>query len=194
MNVHVGAFVFRDYPLAYIVYNNNDVPIKKLHEYVIIDSERTDVLDIEFSIQKLVDIALKSISPAMNDPHTAINCINRIGELLHDISKSEQETAYLVDNEKRLRCILKEKRFEDYLYKSFYQIRHYGKDDLSVMYGILEALYKLSIVSNQTVKHKIWAFHFYIMDVINLNQLSELDYVYFNELYEAFKKCHHIAE
>src|SRR5699024_9728649 len=51
MNVHVGAFVFRDYPLAYIVYNNNDVPIKKLHEYVIIDSERTDVLDIEFSIQ-----------------------------------------------------------------------------------------------------------------------------------------------
>src|SRR5690625_1958531 len=103
MNVHVGAFVFRDYPLAYIVYNNNDVPIKKLHEYVIIDSERTDVLDIEFSIQKLVDIALKSISPAMNDPHTAINCINRIGELLHELTKGNPEFLYLTDKQQQIR-------------------------------------------------------------------------------------------
>src|SRR5699024_7166090 len=171
MNVQVGAFVFNDYPLAYIVTINNDKPpMKELHEHIIIDSERTDLLDIEFSIQKLVDIALKAISPAMNDPHTAINCINRLGELLHELTKVDHELIYL--------------------YKSFYQIRHYGKHDISIMYSILEVLYKLSVVSDEQTKHKIWSFHFYIINVIQLSKLSEQDAVYFNHLYDAFKTCH----
>lgn len=191
MNVQVGAFVFNDYPLAYIVTINNDKPpMKELHEHIIIDSERTDLLDIEFSIQKLVDIALKAISPAVNDPHTAINCINRMGELLHELTKGNPELLYLTDKQQQIRCILKQKKFEDYLYKSFYQIRHYGKHDISIMYGILEVLYKLSVVSDEQTKHKIWSFHFYIIDVIQLSELSALDAVHFNHMYDAFKTCH----
>jgi len=47
MNVQVGAFVFNDYPLAYIVTKNKDKPLmKELHKHIIIDSERTDLLDM----------------------------------------------------------------------------------------------------------------------------------------------------
>lgn len=47
MNVQVGAFVFNDYPLAYIVTKNKDKPpMQELHKHIIIDSERTDLLDM----------------------------------------------------------------------------------------------------------------------------------------------------
>ncbi len=55
----------------------------------------------------MVEIALRAISPAVNDPHTAINCINRIGALLIDIGESYKETKFIADNNNRLRVIKK---------------------------------------------------------------------------------------
>lgn len=190
LNVQVGDYVLEDYPLLHITVSEDQKYSKELHEYIIIDSERTDILDIEFSLQKLVDIALRAISPAINDPHTAINCINRIGELLHETGKNYRETCYLADKEKQLRVIHHPKKFEDYLYKSFYQIRHYGRDDISIIYGIMEVLYKLSVVSNNSIKQKLWKFHYYITDVIEWDFLSELDRQHMQSICDAFKACH----
>src|SRR5699024_10308627 len=139
---------------------------------------------------KLVYIALKAISPAVNDPHTAINCINRMGELLHELTKGNPELLYLTYKQQQIRCILKQKKLEDYLYNRVNQIRHYCKHDIFIMYVILEVHYKLSVVSDEKTKHKIWSFHFYIIDVIQLSELSSLDAVHFNHMYDAFKTCH----
>ncbi|MDY0406791.1 DUF2254 domain-containing protein [Virgibacillus sp. 179-BFC.A HS] len=189
MNVQIGDFVIRDYPIMY-VNAQQDEEFTHTNEYILIGNERTDLQDIEFSLQKLVEIALRAISPAINDPHTAINCINRIGELLSEIGKEYKEINYLADHNQQLRVIIEQKKYETYLYKSFYQIRHYGKDDVSVIYGIIEVLYKIAVVSNDTIKQKLWDFHIYILDVIDWESLSKLDYKHLQSITEKFRRTY----
>ncbi|MFZ3578891.1 DUF2254 domain-containing protein [Virgibacillus sp. DJP39] len=173
VDVQIGDFVVKGSPLMSVVETNNRN--YKFNQFLIIGNERTDIQDVEFMLQKLVEIALRAISPAINDPHTAINCLNRIGSLLSEIGETYNENRYFTDDKKNLRVISKPKLFDEYLYKSFYQIRHYGKEDISMLYAMIEVLYKIAVVSENSIKQKVWTFHYYIMDVIEPDSLSTLD-------------------
>ncbi|WP_347861866.1 DUF2254 domain-containing protein [Salimicrobium sp. PL1-032A] len=153
--------------------------------YIMIGNERTDVQDIEFSIQKLVEIAVKAISTGINDPHTAVNCINRIGSLLADLGAVYEPIRYYADEDENLRFMMEPKKFEDYLYMSFYQVRLYGKKDLTVMDSVLESLYKIAIVHHGEVKEDTWTFAEYIIESTNVEEMHELD---FKRFYETCKK------
>ncbi|SDJ57729.1 DUF2254 domain-containing protein [Salimicrobium halophilum] len=153
--------------------------------YIVIGNERTDVQDIEFSIQKLVEIAVKAISTGINDPHTAVNCINRIGSLLADLASVYEPIRYYADDDENLRFMMEPKKFRDYLYKSFYQVRLYGKKDLTVMDAVLEALYKIAIVHHGQIKEDTWRFAEYIIESTNIEEMHELD---FERFYETCKK------
>jgi len=189
LHVQIGNFVPQGLPIMSILTADQTEVKESGHQFLIVGNERTDIQDVEFSIQKIVEIALRAMSPAINDPHTAINCINRIGALLIEISTTYKEIPYIADRQDKLRIIYQPKKYEDYLYKSFYQIRYYGKDDVSVLYGLLEILYKIALVSDQTIKQKIWKFHFYITDVIMWDKLSELDYKHLQEMYCKLRAC-----
>lgn len=156
--------------------DNNELAEEECLQFLMVGNERTDIQDIEFSIQKIVEIAVKAISPSINDPHTAVNCINRIGSLLSELAEVYEPLRYYADKDDDLRMIMEPLYFRDYLYKSFYQIRIYGREDLSVMNGVLEALYKIVIVHKQAVKEDVWTFGKYIIDTVDINQLSDLDY------------------
>lgn len=71
--------------------------------------------------------------------------------------------------------IVPQKPFEEILYSTFYQISHYGKDDISVLLAIIEALQK--IVENNSDKHKkiVLDFSQYILEGIDVKQLKQLD-------------------
>ncbi|MEN1968395.1 DUF2254 domain-containing protein [Lentibacillus sp. N15] len=187
MCVQIGDFILDGAPVMRVMGADEQEKIHILDSYFIIGNERTDLQDVEFSLQKLVEIALRAISPAINDPHTAINCINRIGALLSEASANYKEIYYLSDEHQHLRVIKQPKKYEDYLYKSFYQIRHYAKDDVSVLYSLIDVLYKVALVSDETIKRKIWRFHYYILDVIVWDALSELDQQYLQSIYQKFK-------
>ncbi|WP_088051072.1 DUF2254 domain-containing protein [Virgibacillus dakarensis] len=190
LHVQIGDFVLMDSPVISGINLDQWKKLDDIQRYLIICNERTDLQDVEFSLQKLVEIALRAISPAINDPHTAINCINRIGALLSEVSTNYKEIYYLADKAGNLRVINEPKKYEDYLYKSFYQIRHYGKDDVSVLYGLIEVLYKIAFVSNKKIKQKIWRFHYYIVDVIEWDTLSELDRQHLQSIYRKFRSCY----
>src|SRR5699024_10015275 len=121
-------------------------------------------------LQKLVEIALRAISPAINDPHTAINCINRIGTTLSELSNDYKEVYYLADHDENLRILQYPKTFEDYLYKSFYQLIHFAQEDVSIYYSLIEVLYyyslievlyKLALISKPDIKQRVWNFHYF---------------------------------
>ena len=101
--VHVGEYVITDKALMRV--RSIDDPEKlDLDAYcrcVKISIERKDVQDVEFGIQKLVEIALRAISPGINDPHTAINCINRIGTLISEIDAYSADPNLLAKAEAR---------------------------------------------------------------------------------------------
>ncbi|MGB8001207.1 MAG: DUF2254 domain-containing protein [Anaerobacillus sp.] len=142
---------------------------------IAIGTERINDQDLEFSIQKLVDIALRAISPSVNDPHTAMNCTNRIGTILSKIGDTYDPKEAFFDKKRNLRVLTTPKPFFQYVYKSFYQIRHYGKDDVSVLSGILEALILTAEGQRKEIKEDVQRFHNYLMTSIDLDELPDLD-------------------
>ncbi|SER04877.1 Uncharacterized membrane protein [Gracilibacillus ureilyticus] len=189
MRVEVGDFIQKDLKLISIYSDNKLDSYEALYEYIVIGNERTDLQDVEFTIQKLVEIALRAISPAVNDPHTAINAMYRIGSLLIELGTINDKGKYITDKNEHLRVIKRIKTFPDYLFKSFYQIRNYGKNDISIMYSILEVLNNVAMASNTKIRKEIWEFHFYIIEAIDWDGLPDQERNYLQSIYEKLKTC-----
>nr|WP_252312475.1 DUF2254 family protein [Sinobaca sp. H24] len=132
-------------------------------------------------MQKIVEIALRAISPAINDPHTAANCINRIGALLSELSHVHTNDQYFTDDEGQLRLVMPVKPYKEYLYKSFYQIRLYGQNDISVMGACVEALTMLIKTGNHRVLQEVTSFSRYMEDAVAEEQLADWDKEYWQE-------------
>ncbi|WP_449354776.1 DUF2254 domain-containing protein [Virgibacillus natechei] len=186
-NFQVGDYVPKGMPVFYF-WAFSDIKDDVTHDkFLTIGDERTDIQDIEFSMEKLVEIAVKALSTSINDPNTAINSINRIGGLLSELAGNYRPVTYYSDDDGQLRLIMEQKSFLDYLYTSFYQIKHYGKDDISVVYSIVEALYKLAIVSdNDSLTKEIWNFNNYILESVEVSELSSMDYEHLKGIMEKF--------
>jgi uncharacterized membrane protein len=103
--------------------------------------------DVEFGTLQLVDIALKAISPAVNDPSTAINCVDQLSRLLVRIVSREPLPPVLYDPPGTPRVVLSPLPFEHLLEVAFAQIVHYGKTDLVVSLRVLRALGDIAMVT-----------------------------------------------
>ncbi|MFD1066975.1 DUF2254 domain-containing protein [Oceanobacillus locisalsi] len=183
----VGDYVPEGLPVFYFwdVGDRKD-NLAEHDDFLVIGGERTDLQDIGFSIQKLVEIAVKALSTGMNDPNTAINCIHRIGSLLSELAGNYYPVTYFSDNHGDLRLIMEQKNFRDYLFKSFYQIKHYGKDDISVIYSIIDTLYKVTVVSEASIQKEVWNFAKYVLEAVDIENLSSLDYQHLKSITEKF--------
>jgi len=105
---------------------------------------RTMRQDVEFGILQIVDIALKAISPAVNDPTTAPTCIDQLGRILMRASMREPPTTALRDPDGRVRVTLRRTSFPRLLDVAFSQIRHYGKADVAVPLRLMRLLSELA--------------------------------------------------
>lgn len=101
---------------------------------------RTMEQDVEFGILQLVDIALKAISPAVNDPSTAINCINQLSRVLVRVAGREPRPRALYAPPGVVRVVFQPLSFEKLVGVAFEQILHYGKTDAAVVLRVLRAL------------------------------------------------------
>jgi uncharacterized membrane protein len=101
---------------------------------------RTMEQDIEFGLLQLVDIALKAISPAVNDPSTAINCIDQLSRLLVRVAGREPRPAALYHPPGVVRVAFPRLSFSKLVDDAFGQIVHYGKTDAAVTLRVMRAL------------------------------------------------------
>ncbi len=117
-----------------------ETQLANLLKCVTIGKKKTELQDFNFSIQKIVETALRAISPGINDPNTANNCLRILGVLLGKLA--DLEKGYLArESDKKTAAIYVETiDFEKELYFTFYQLVHYGKSDVSVMISLLKAL------------------------------------------------------
>ncbi|UOQ91539.1 DUF2254 domain-containing protein [Halobacillus shinanisalinarum] len=194
MNVYLGDYVVTGMKL--LSYSQDpDHPVTNIDKYrscVKVGVERTGVQDIEFEIQKLVEIDLRAISPSTNDPHTAINCINRIGEILIQLGNKEWLRPELYDTQRQQRLTIKQHDFSYYLYKAFFQLRHYGNEDVSVTTAILHVLKLIAGHAPTNLHDTIWKFAEYIFSGFNQEVLLPLDEDYLkHELYQIAEMTGH---
>jgi uncharacterized membrane protein len=100
---------------------------------------RTMQQDIEFGVIQIVDIALKAISSAVNDPSTAITCLDQLGRILIRFVSRNAPVSLLCDPPHVVRVIVPWIGIESLLDTAFEQIRHYSMSDIAVSMRVLRA-------------------------------------------------------
>lgn len=135
-----GDYVLTGMPLAYVwpAESLEDELVGRLRKAVRLEDERTMVQDLRFGVRQLSDIALRALSPGINDPNTALNCINALATLLGKMARLDPSSPYHYDDEGELRVIAPTPTFASLLNLAFNQIRHYGAGDVTVMVRLLE--------------------------------------------------------
>ncbi len=104
--------------------------------------------DIEFGVLQLVDIALKAISPAVNDPSTAINCIDNLSRILLLSATLEPPRSRVLDDMGEVRLVRRQPNFPRLLEMSFNQIGPYAKRDMAVSLRQMRVLHDIAGVTN----------------------------------------------
>lgn len=140
-----------------------------------IGNEKSELQDFNFSIQKISEIALRAISPGINDPNTAIHCIKIIGVLLNSLNHFEEGYIAIKNNEKSGVLLFRSINLAKELHTSFHQLIHYGKTDLSVMLSILEALKHSALKASKKSKIDISMFFEYVWSNLDIDNISEYD-------------------
>ena len=114
---------------------------------------RTLQQDIEFGILQIVDIALKAISPAVNDPSTAIGCIDQLSRIMIRIASKAPPEGLLYDPPGVFRVSVPWSDFDQFLTSAFEQIRLYAKADVAVSLRLLRALGDIAIATPNPSLH-----------------------------------------
>jgi len=137
----VGHFVPAGIPLM-MASKGNRLPPEGTAELLAafdLGPTRTLQQDVEFGVLQIVDIALKAISPAVNDPSTAITCVDQLSRILIRFASREPPEEMLYDPPGIVRVSLAWIHFERLLEAAFEQIRMYSKADVAVSLRLLRA-------------------------------------------------------
>ena len=119
---------------------------------------RTLQQDIEFGVLQIVDIALRAISPAVNDPTTAINCVDQLSRILIRFASREPPDDLLYDPPGIARASVEWMHF-DRLVVSFEQIRLYARTDIAVSLRLLRAFNDIAVSMSDPEFRRIMVKH-----------------------------------
>jgi uncharacterized membrane protein len=121
-----GTYVIAGQPLFQVT-GPAEFDLGSLHDLVDFESERDIDQDPAYGFRQLVDIAERAISPAVNDPTTAVQCIDRIHALLRRIAPRDLAVGnHVVDGVLRLRVPMPD--WVDYIGLACNELRHWGGD------------------------------------------------------------------
>ena len=128
----VGDFVAVDDPLFNLYGNVGAIDDRRLRTLVALGSERTMEQDPMFAFRIEVDIALKALSPAINDPTTAVLAIDQLHRLLRLVGKRSLQNHEITDNAGQPRVVFRTPNWEDFVHITFREIRYSGAGDLQI--------------------------------------------------------------
>jgi uncharacterized membrane protein len=107
---------------------------------LVLGPERTLQADVAFGFQQLTDIAVKALSPGINDPTTAEICIDRLGELFVRLANRGKPDEVRSSEDGSVRVVLQGPPFAELVDRALDPIRHYGAGDPNVMAHLLGVL------------------------------------------------------
>lgn len=137
-----GSFVVEDLELG-MVFAKTDWEEEQLNDLLdqfVIGKTKTAQQDLEFSIHQMVEIAARALSPGINDPFTAISCIDNLTSTMCSLAKIKFPSKYRFDEEGNLRVVADVLNFEGVLDAAFNQIRQFSSGNTAVIIKLIESL------------------------------------------------------
>jgi uncharacterized membrane protein len=129
----VGTFIAVDEPLFHLYGGAANLDPGSLRRALGFGGERTLEQDPMFAFRILVDIAAKALSPAINDPTTAVLAIDQIHRLLRTVGNRHLDTHAMLDESGRFGVAFRTPDWEDYVTLSVSEIRQYGATSVQVV-------------------------------------------------------------
>jgi uncharacterized membrane protein len=129
----VGDFVATGDPLFRLYDGAGSIDPSALIENVVFGSERTLDQDPTFAFRIVADIALRALSPAINDPTTAVLAIDQLHRMLRRVGQRHLRTDRIFDDAGRLRVYFRTPNWEDFVHLAFSEILGYGSSNLQVV-------------------------------------------------------------
>jgi len=129
----VGDTLVDGMPILRVHGGSRPVPERRLRRLVRLGAERTFEQDPKYAIRILVDIAIKALSPAINDPTTAVQALDQVEDLLLRLGRVNLSAGRVRDVRGSLRLVFPVPKWEDFLVLAFDEIRYCGANSIQVM-------------------------------------------------------------
>ena len=191
INFKAGHFLIQQEESVFVRYPSkpseviSDVIINRIKETFIIGDTRTQTQDIEYSIRHLVEIAVRALSPGINDSFTAISVLDKLSEAMAILFEKQTRSDKIIDDKgtKRIEAISSDEA--DIIFTAFDQIRYNAQTMPSVMRHLLKILKVLSEMAEKNsarsalrvqaegVKQSLNSLKAYVPDHKQLEQQTE---------------------
>lgn len=140
----IGEYTAENEPLFEVWGCNEKDLLKGMERLVKIERVRNNEQDLAYVLEKIIETALRAISPGINDPNTAIYCIRELSICLKKLGYWNGRTWVLRNEQQRNFLEIPFYTFDEFVFKTYYQLRHYGASDVSVCHALLEALIRIA--------------------------------------------------
>lgn len=137
--LYAGSVVARIWPA-----NRRDALAAKIRDSMVVGPRRTPVQDLRFAFNQLAEIAVRAMSPALNDPFTAMDCVNRIGAGISRLAQQAPPSAYQTDAGGKLRLVIRPVTFTETVHSALTPVRNYSRESVIVTLQMLHALQELA--------------------------------------------------
>jgi len=154
----VGDFVGVDEAL-FRIYGGSAIDERRLRGTVAFGPERTIDQDSTFAFRIVVDIAIKALSAAINDPTTAVLAIDQLQRLLRAVGLRQLHNDEIRDQAGELRVISRTPNWEDFVHLTFDEIRLYGAGNFQIsrrLHAMIETLVEtLPAARHEALRHQL---------------------------------------
>lgn len=113
---------------------------KQISEAFLVGNQRTPRQDVRCAVDELVEVAVRALSPGINDPFTAMASIDRLSGAFCRLAERETPSAIRVDDEHTPRVITKPTEFPEILHAGFSLLRQHSARSITVSLRLLHAL------------------------------------------------------
>ena len=136
--VRPGDYVFPGAPIALVAPLVEGVE-EAIHDATALGGQRISSDDLEYSVRQLVEVAVRALSPGINDPHTAMSVLDRLGAALCDVVPLHMPTG-VFEREGRAVLVMPAVDYAGLVDAMFHQIRQNGARSAAVLIRLLEVL------------------------------------------------------
>jgi uncharacterized membrane protein len=119
----------------------------ELNGVYVIGRQRVVEQDAAFGIRQIVDIAMKALSPGVNDTTTAVICVDYLTAILARLATRRITTSHWMDDQRELRVMARGPSFESLLNEAFDQIRQNAKGNVAILWRMLGALQTIAVLT-----------------------------------------------
>jgi uncharacterized membrane protein len=146
MELDIGGFAFPGKVLATVWPPDHaeGTVADAVRRAFVLGPARTPEGDMEFGLVEISDIAVKALSPGINDPTTAMHCIDRLTQIIAALGTRSLPDPLRTSADGTIRLLLRDTSFERAAGLAFDQILHFGADNPTIVKKLLESLHDLA--------------------------------------------------